>query len=133
VAEAKRPIECVDIHTGPYDSSNYCLTDSRTKPLDAATQLDCGTGDGLIVGSVAKRGLTMQLRPAHGPVRAAVHFAGQTSTGHRRLVALSFPASTLPAKLVVLGRDRKVIARHRFASVAARCAGHPEKFLFGWI
>src|SRR3954469_2923544 len=49
VAEAKRPIECVDIHTGPYDSSNYCVTDSRRKPLDAATQLDCGTGDGLIV------------------------------------------------------------------------------------
>jgi hypothetical protein len=92
VAEAKRPTEFVDIHTGPYDSTNYCVPESRTKPLDADTQLDCRTGDGLIGGSVAKRALTMELRPEHGSVRRAVHFAGRTSTGHRRFVALSFPA-----------------------------------------
>jgi hypothetical protein len=133
VAEAKRPIDCVDVHTGPYDMSNYCVTDSRTKPLDAATQLECGTGDGLIVGSVAERGMTMELRPDHGRVRRAIRFAGRTSTGQRRLLALRFTASNLPAKLVVLGPTRKPVATHRFASVSARCAGDPEKFLFGWI
>jgi hypothetical protein len=133
VAERRRPIECVDIHTGPYDMSDYCVPQSRTKPLDAGTELYCGTGDALIVGSVARRGLTMELRPEHGRVRRAIHFAGRTSTGQRRLLALSFAASSLPAKLVVLGPTRKVIATHHFASESARCAGHPEKFLFGWI
>lgn len=115
------------------------MTKSREKVLDAATQLDCATGNGLIVGTVANGDLTVQLRPHRGHVQNGIRFAGGTSTAGRRLVALSFAASSLPARVVVLGPGHTVVASHRFASTSARCAGgdggddDDDKFLFGWL
>jgi hypothetical protein len=126
-------VGCVDVHTGPGDSSDYCITDLRTKPLDAATQLDCGTGDALLVGSVARRDMTVQLLPDSGPAQNAIQFRNRTTTGSRRLVLLSFPASRLPAHLLVLGSGNSVLDDHRIASQDTRCGDDASKLLFGWL
>jgi hypothetical protein len=133
VVRGKRPVDCVDVHIGRYDSSDYCVTKWRKRPLDAATELDCPTGDALLVGSVANERLTVQLQPRVGSAEDAVRFADRTSTARRRLVALSFPASLLPARLVVLGPDKSVLLSHRIPAQSKRCAGDGEKLLFGWL
>jgi hypothetical protein len=72
------------VRTGEYDSTDYCVTDSRSDLLDANSQLDCGTGDALLVGSVANDGLTLQLQPHQGGARNAIRFNAPTVTGSRR-------------------------------------------------
>lgn len=126
-------VDCVDVRTGEYDSSDYCVTDSRSDLLNANTQLDCGTGDALLVGSVAHDDLTLQLQPHRGRARNAIRFKTATITGSRRLVELSFAAAQLPVRLLLLDAHGKAVETHDIGDQTDRCGGNDSKLLFGWL
>jgi hypothetical protein len=126
-------VDCVDVRTGEYDSSDYCVTDSRSDLLNANTQLDCGTGDALLVGSLASDGLTLQLQPQRGRARNAIRFKAPTVTGSRRLVVLSFASVQLPARLLLVDERGRTIETHDIGDQKERCGGDDSKLLFGWL
>jgi hypothetical protein len=126
-------IDCVDVRTGQYDSTDYCVTDSRSDLLDANSQLDCGTGDALIVGSVANDGLTLQLQPHQGRARNAIRFNAPTVTGSRRLLVLSFASDQLPVRLLLVDSRGKAVETDDIGDQKERCGGDDSKLLFGWL